>query len=67
MRISKEDFKLFIEAPMHIWAHKHSQIQKQPTDFEIHIMNQGYEAEKLVRNYLKEFVVNSESGENVQF
>ena len=39
--ITKSDFQLFLDAPMHLWAHKHDQIQQQPTKFNIHIMNQG--------------------------
>ncbi|HBH13117.1 MAG TPA: hypothetical protein DDX29_08395 [Clostridiales bacterium] len=65
--ISKSDYQLFLEAPMHLWAYKHDQIQKQPTEFDIHVMNQGYEVEELARDYLKEFVVNSENGEKVEF
>ena len=67
MILTKSDFQLFLEAPMHLWAHKHGQIQKQPTEFDIHIMNQGYGVEELARDYLKEFVVNSENGEKVEF
>ena len=65
--ITKSDYQLYLDAPMHLWAHKHDQIQKQPTEFEIHIMNQGYEVEELAKNYPKEFVVNSENGENIEF
>ena len=65
--LSKTDYQLYLKAPMHLWANKHDQIQKHPTEFEIHIMNQGYEVEELARNYLKEFIINSESVEYVQF
>lgn len=67
LTLSKSDYQLYLDAPMHLWAYKHDQIQKQPTEFEIHVMNQGYEVEGLARNYLKEFVVNSENGEKVEF
>jgi len=66
-RISKSDYQLYLEAPMHLWAHKHGQIQKRPTEFEILIMNQGYEVERIARDYLENILVNSDSGENVQF
>lgn len=65
--LTKSDYQLYLEAPMHLWAHKHGQIQKQPTEFEIHIMNQGYEAEELARKYLEDFVVDSKNGENFEF
>ena len=67
LTLSKSDYQLYLDAPMHLWAYKHDQIQKQPTEFEIHVMNQGYEVEELARDYLKEFVVNSENGEKVEF
>jgi len=66
-RITKSDYQIFLEAPMHLWAHKHGQIQKQPTEFDIHVMNQGYEVEEKAKNHLSEFVVNSENGEGIQF
>jgi len=64
--LTKSDYQLFLESPMHLWAHKHGQIQKQPTEFEIHIMRQGYEVEELDRDYLKEFVVNPKKRESIQ-
>lgn len=67
LTLSKSDYQLYLDAPMHLWAQKHGQIQKQPTEFEIHIMNQGYEVEEFARDYLKEFVINSENGESIQF
>ena len=41
--LSKSDLQQYLEAPMHLWANKHGIIQKQPSEFEIHIMNQGSE------------------------
>ncbi len=65
--ITKSDFKLYLEAPLHLWANKHGQIYYTPTEFEIHIMNQGYEVEGYARQYLEKHVVNSDDGESVQF
>lgn len=56
--ITKSDYQLYLEASLHLWANIHGQIQKHPTEFEIHIMNQGYKVEELARNYLKEFIIN---------
>jgi len=67
LTLTKSDYQLYQEAPMHLWAYKHGQIQKQPTELEIHIMNQGYKVEELGRNYLEEIVVNSDAGESIQF
>ena len=45
---------------MHLWKEKHGGINKIPTEFEIHIMNQGYEVEGFAKNYLEKFVVNAD-------
>jgi hypothetical protein len=67
LTLSKSDYQLYLEAPLHLWAHKHGHIHKNPTDFEIHIMNQGYEVEGYARNFLEKYVVNASEGESVQF
>ncbi len=67
LTLSKSDFQIFLEAPLHLWAYKQGHIQKSPSEFDIHVMNQGYEVEGYARNYIENFVVNSENGESVQF
>jgi len=65
--LTKSDYQLFLEAPFHLWKHKHGGIDKIPTEFEIHIMNQGYEVEGFAKKYLEKFVVNADEGESIQF
>jgi len=67
LTLTKSDYQLFIEAPIHLWAHKHGHINHVPTDFEIHIMNQGYEVERFAKDYLEKYVVIADEGESVQF
>jgi len=67
LTLTKSDYQIFLEAPLHLWAHKHDQIHTTPTDFEIHLMNQGYEVERIARNFLEIFLVNSDNGETIQF
>jgi len=67
LTLTKSDYHLFLKAPLHLWVHKHGYTHKNPTDFEIHIMNQGYEVERYAREYLEKYVVNSDNRESVQF
>ncbi len=61
--ISKTDFMLYLEAPLHLWAAKHGRIEVQPTLYEQHLMEQGREIETLARKFLKK---NYLSGSNLE-
>lgn len=65
--ITKSDFQLFLEAPLHLWQKKHGHLNQNPTEFEIHIMNQGYEVEGLAKKHLEKYVVNADEGESIQY
>lgn len=65
MTITKSDFLLFLEAPLHLWAKKHNKISKSPSAFEINLMDQGYEVEKLANEYLEKFVVRKSEDEKL--
>lgn len=65
--ITKSDYQLFQEAPLHLWVQKQGRINQIPTEFEVHIMNQGYEVERFAREYFEKIIVNIAEGENVQF
>jgi len=51
--ISKSDFLLFLEAPRHLWAEKHGKIDHTLSDFDRHLIDEGYEVENLAREYLE--------------
>jgi hypothetical protein len=51
-KISKSDFLLFCEAPRHLWAIKHGQIDKALSDFDHHLIDEGYRVEVLAHEYL---------------
>jgi len=52
--LSKTDFLLFLEAPMHLWAKMHNQLQQRPlSPYEQHLMLQGQEVEALARKYIE--------------
>jgi len=56
--LTKSDFLLFLEAPMHLWAKEHGKLQiTAPSTYDQHLMKQGYEVEKVAHDYLKQFVL----------
>ena len=61
--LTKSDFLSYLEAPLHLWAKKHNLIEKSPSVFEIHIMNQGYEVEKLAKEYIHAVIINHSKDE----
>jgi hypothetical protein len=65
--ITKSDYKLFLDAPMHLWKKKHGHLNKSPTEFELHVMNQGYEVEGFAKEYLEKYIINADEGESIQF
>ena len=53
--ISKSDFLLYLEAPLHLWAEKHDRLeQTAPSQFVQHLMEQGQDVEHLAIRYLQE-------------
>jgi hypothetical protein len=50
--ITKTDYRKYLEAPMHIWASKHGQIEVGPSLYDQHLMKQGHDVELLVRDFL---------------
>lgn len=53
--LSKSDFLLYLEAPMHLWASKNGRLEEIiPSDFERQLMEQGKVVEKLAISFLQE-------------
>jgi len=63
--LTKSDFLSYLDAPLHLWASRHNLIEKSPSAFEIHIMNQGYEVENLAREYFGSFIFNHANDETL--
>ena len=61
--LTKSDFLLYLDAPLHLWAKKHDRIEKSLSDFEIHIMKQGYQVEKLAKEYIDAVIINHSKDE----
>jgi hypothetical protein len=65
--LTKSDFLLYLDAPLHLWAKKNDHIDKPPSDFEIHIMNQGYQVEKLAKEYIESFIINHSDNQTLHW
>jgi hypothetical protein len=50
--ITKSDFLLYCEAPRHLWAKKHGQIESFLSDFEQHFAEEGTRVEALAHVFL---------------
>ena len=56
--LSKTDFFLYLEAPMHLWAKAHNQIEVDAlTPYDQHLAQQGQQVEALAQNYIKQVVL----------
>jgi hypothetical protein len=61
--ITKTDFLDFLKTPMHLWASKHDQIEKGPSPYDQHRMEQGKEIENLARQFIKEHLLHGATAE----
>jgi len=56
--LSKTDFMLFLESPMHLWAKTHDQIElKLSSLHEQHLIQQGQKVEALAKEYIETFLM----------
>ena len=52
--LSKTDFLMYLDAPMHLWAQSHDQLEmKGHTLFEQHLIQQGQQVEEFAREYIE--------------
>ncbi len=56
MIITKTDFLLYQEAPLHLWALKHNQLNIELSQYELHLMEQGKDIGELGKEFLSNFV-----------
>ncbi len=61
--ITKSDFRLFREAPRHLWARKHDCLDESTGDELLAI--QGEQVEALAREYLEKFVLPTRPGDSL--
>jgi hypothetical protein len=56
--ITKTDFLLYLDSPLHLWAFKNDKDFKKEIDiFLQHLFKQGYEVEKYAKEYIKKYVI----------
>ena len=54
MKLTKSDFLLYLDAPLHLWAHTHGlDGTKIVSVYDQHLARQGYQVEKLAKEFLK--------------
>jgi hypothetical protein len=55
--LSKTDFLLFLDAPMHLWAKSHDALEETShTVYEQHLLQQGQQVEALAREFLERYI-----------
>ncbi len=54
LMITKTNFITYLfDAPLHLWAEKHGRIETVPSAYDVHLMEQGKEIEKLADEFLQ--------------
>jgi len=54
--ITKTDYRLFLEAPLHLWASKNDKVESGPSLYDQHLMKQGQEVEALAQIFAEDFL-----------
>jgi hypothetical protein len=65
VEITKTDFLLYLEAPLHLWAAKHDRIERELSPYELHIFEQGKEIEKLGKEFLSVYLAGGAPGTEI--
>ena len=56
--ITKTDFLLFLDSPLHLWAFKNDKTSRKEIDiFLQHLFKQGYDVEKYAKEYINKYVI----------
>lgn len=54
--LTKTDFKIYMEAPMHLWAKVNDKYKVEFSQYDQHLAKQGYEVEALAREYARRYI-----------
>jgi hypothetical protein len=54
--LTKSDYIVYLESPIHLWALKHGKYSTNESDFDKHLKEQGYEVEKLAQHYASKYI-----------
>jgi hypothetical protein len=66
--LTKTDYLLYLESPMHLWAAKHDRLDKvEPNDFDQMMMDQGRDVEALAVEFLRRWAARHHPGAELRF
>ncbi len=54
--ISKSDFLLYLETPLHLWALKHNQYHRELTELDKQVIQHGAEVEQHAKEYISQYI-----------
>lgn len=58
MNLTKSDFLIYSDSPLHLWASKHNLLEKTtPSDYDLHLMSEGQKVEKYANQFLEEIIL----------
>ena len=58
MTITKSDFLVYLDSPLHLWADKHHLLEKTTlSDYDLHLMSEGQKVEKYANKFLEEMIL----------
>ncbi|MFA7678009.1 MAG: DUF2779 domain-containing protein [Candidatus Dojkabacteria bacterium] len=58
MKISKSEYLMYLDAPMHLWAYVHKKLDSNIIDtFTKHLFEQGYEVQKYAKEYIEKILI----------
>ena len=68
MTITKSDFLIYLDAPLHLWASKHDSLEKTtPSDYDLHLMREGQKVEKYANQFLEEITLKQYAHARIHF
>lgn len=68
MKLTKSDFITFLDSQLHLWAKKNNQLdEKAPDLYAQHLSRQGYEVEKLAKQFLQQKVATEYEDADLSF
>ena len=58
MKISKSEYLIYLDAPMHLWAYVHKKLDSNLIDtFAKHLFEQGYQVQKYAKKYIEKILI----------
>ena len=61
-KITKSDFRLYCDAPRHLWAKKNGRIESPVSDNDQHLAEEGNRVERIAQEYLSTIFIPQNPG-----